>query len=296
MKIGVVGYGSIGRRHADSIRLLKHHAVIYDPLGPRDVKFERNIYEQCDAVVIATPSFHHESGLRACIERGRHVLVEKPICTETGHLPQLLEIAAAKNLVVMMGNNLRFHPCVPEARRWLSCEMIGKPLWAQFTCATLSAKAPYLSDGVILNTGAHEVDLAMHLLGPAAVLSATAHRGPYGDDIADFVLQHEDGCRSSFHLDFVTRPEIRDFRIAGEDGDLFCHLPNRYMSRRQADDKLPVFYDDHFHAGSSYDDDYIAEMRAFIGAIEGEPFQGATGASGLATLQVLLDVRKKAGL
>src|SRR6266404_6691966 len=105
MKVGCVGYGSIGKRHADNAQVLGHEVVVYDPQVRRDVKFERMIYEQCDAIVVATPSPYHEGPLRAAIERGKHVLIEKPISTSIGMLPQLLDIAARKNLVVMMGKD-----------------------------------------------------------------------------------------------------------------------------------------------------------------------------------------------
>jgi predicted dehydrogenase len=295
MKIGVVGYGSIGQRHAANVRELGHTAIVYDPmLQHNDVKFEREIYDQADAVVIATPSDCHEAGLRACIERGKHVLVEKPISVSRGGLSTLLDTAMAKDLVVMMGNNLRFHPCVKEARNWLNASMIGRVLWAQFTCATLSVKPLYLSDGVILNTGAHEVDLALHLLGSAWVETAV---GDFA--VADFTLTHESGARSSFHLDFVTPRMVRDFRIVGSDGAIYCDLAKRRMVRTQWDPELPEVVRTYHYASPthSFDDDYIDEMKDFITRAEGKPsLYGARGLDGLETLDLLLDVRKKAGL
>ena len=68
MKIGILGYGSIGRRHADNAKKLGHEVIVYDPmLQHNDVKFEREVYDQAVAVVIATPSTLHEAGLRACV-------------------------------------------------------------------------------------------------------------------------------------------------------------------------------------------------------------------------------------
>ena len=287
MKIGVVGHGSIGSRHAANARALGHDVKVYDPaitiLGGADFKFERDLYDWCDAAVIATPSPFHEGGVRAAVERGKHVLVEKPISIAVGALPAILEAAAEKNLIVMMGNNLRMHPCVQQAKEWLVAGHIGKPLWSSWICATLSAKSPYLSDGVILNTGSHEVDLALHLLGPAKVISANASPS---DDIADFVLEHDSGARSSFHLDFITPNEIREFWIAGEERNIGVDLPKRLLSLGSTSNHMP----------GDYDKDYLAEMEAFVDRIEGKITPGASGQDGLATLRVLLDVRKMAGL
>jgi predicted dehydrogenase len=300
MKFGIVGYGSIGQRHAANLRMLGREPVVYDPAGLMAVRLERNIYETCDAVVIATPTYVHWGCIRAAAERGRHMLIEKPIAN--GDVPGLeasLALARSKGAVVMMGNNLRFHPCVMEAKTWMDSGEVGKPIWAAFTCATTTTKRPYLSDGVILNTGAHEVDLALHLLGPAKVLIASVRLNLSGghEDIAHFVLQHDNGCRSSFHLDFVTVNEVRQFRIVGDDGDLFCDLPARSMVTRLGDLRFPgVVHSNHFTGPGSYDDDYLAEMNGFIDRIEGREALGATGADGIETLKILLDVRKMAGL
>ena len=300
MKFGIVGYGSIGQRHAANLRKLGHDPVIYDPAGLMAVRLERNVYEICDAVVIATPTYVHWGCIRAAAERGRHMLIEKPIARgDVRGLEASLALAASKNAVVMMGNNLRFHTCVPEAKSSIDSGAIGKPQWASFICATTTAKRPYLSDGVILNTGGHEVDLALHLLGPAMVISSRARVNLAGgaEDIADFVLLHESGCRSTFHLDFVTQNEIRQFRVIGSDGDIWCSLPARAMTTRLNDMTVSgVVHARGFTGPGSYDDDYLAEMQAFLGRINGTQTLGATGDDGIETLKILLDVRKMAGL
>ncbi len=283
MKIGVVGHGSIGSRHAANLQMLGHQIVVYDPAGRKDVAFERIVYDVCDAVVIATPSQFHEGPLRACIERGKHALVEKPISISTGSLKKLLDVADEKGLVIMMGNNLRLHPCVQQVKQWLAEGKAGEPLWASFICATQSDK--YTDDGVILNTGAHEIDIARYFFGAARCASASTAHGSW-DGIADFVLEHDSGIRSSFHLDLVTPHRIREFWIAGEDANIGVDLDKRRMS----------IGDDAKQAPGSYDDDYVNEMRAFVDRINGVFAPGATGHDGLGTLEILLDIRKKAGL
>lgn len=289
MKIGVVGYGSIGKRHATNARALGHDVRIYDPavLEGYDFKFEYQLYDWCDAAVIATPAPFHEGGVRAAVERGKHVLVEKPISIAIGGLPAILESAAEKKLIVMTGCNMRMHPCVQMAKRWIVEGSIGRPLWSHFTCATLSAKAPYLSDGVILNTGAHEVDIALYLLGPARVISAMARAQRAGDEFANFTLEHDTGVISSFTLNFVTPHEVREFWIAGEDDNIGVDLPGRHITCRRLGSSV---------GPGDYDIDYVNEMRAFIDRIDGKITPGASGQDGLATLRVLLDVRKMAGL
>ncbi len=286
MKIGVVGYGSIGQRHAANATKLGHEVIVYDPmLQHNDVKYEREVYDQADAVVIATPSHCHEAGLRACIERGKHALVEKPISTSIGQLPELLNRAKDKKLVVMMGNNLRFHPAVKLVKRNFAVN-----LWAHFICATTTEKPGYLSDGVVLCTGAHEVDLALHLFGPAKLETATGIH----DLIADFVLRHDSGMRSSFHLDFVTPIEIRQFSFADIVESVQVNLRKRTIYQSSDEEKYEAYRETRFIG--SYDDDYLDEMTSFIDAINGNALQGATGDDGLATLRLLLDIRQRIAL
>lgn len=283
MKFGVVGYGSIGQRHANNLRGMGHDVRIYDPaiIGGSDFKLERDLYDSdVEAVVVATPTPFHEGPFRCCIERGKHVLIEKPISINVGALPTLLDAADEKGLVVMVGNNLRFHPCIDQAKAWLMQGLPGKPLWTNFVCAQFNDK---YTDSVVLNWGAHEVDVALHLFGPASVQCASVADG---ERMADFVLLHESGVRSSFHLDYVTPVEIREAWIACEDHNIGLDLLGRKISLGKWAQGL----------AGTYDDDYVAEMKAFIDRIGGRIVPGASGRNGLEVLKVLLDVRTKAGL
>lgn len=287
MKIGIVGHGSIGSRHAKNARDLGHDVIVYDPAGAfmragKTVKFERQIYEEADAIIVATPSPYHEGPLRAAVEHGKHVLVEKPISTSLGMLAPLLRVAEDNDLVVMMGNNLRFHPCVQQTKNWLS--EIG-PIWALFICGT-TAKPSGLADGVAFNVGSHEVDLALHFFGPGEVISASGRWGINGpDEIIDFVIRHDTGVRSSFHLDLVTTNEIRECTIGGTKGNIRIWLPGRMASMTNKFRQFP----------GSYDDDYVDELREFVARIAGDSSgPGATGRDGLATLKLLIDAKVKA--
>jgi predicted dehydrogenase len=293
MKVGIVGRGSIGQRHCENASRLGHEARSYDPKDKNTFKSEYEIYDWADAIVIATPSYCHEAGLRAAIERGKHVLIEKPISTSLGQLPELLVRAREKNLVVMMGNNLRFHPSVGRVKNWIASGAIV-PQWANFICATTTSKPDYLSDGVILNTGSHEVDLALHFFGPARVVAATGRWNEHSDNMADFVLLHDySGVRSSFHIDFVTEVEIREFWIGGLRTCVKVQLPARVAHLVSND---PTNYFSHIDPGN-YDHDYADEMGSFLAQCQGGYIgPGATGDDGLAVLRLLLNVRRKVGL
>jgi predicted dehydrogenase len=192
---------------------------------------------------------------------------------------------------IFVGYNLRFHSCVKKAKEWLDADLIGKPLWANFTLGQHSEKPPYLRDGVILNWS-HEIDLALYLLGNGNVSGSSTRLSDGKDDIADICLTHENGCRSSIHLDYVTQPEIRQFLIVGTGATIIVDLLHRMAWLRRADEVIM----DQFQGQDSWDENYVEEMQAFLDRCDGKDTIGATGEEGLAVLKICLEVRKQAGL
>lgn len=282
MKIGILGHGSIGKRHGANLKTLGHKVLCYDTMGRKDVASEAQLLKACDAIIISTPSMYHKANIAACVLAGKHMFIEKPIAMTDQGIMEMLREADAGRLVHFMGNNLRFHPCVREAKSIIARGDIGPPVWAHFVCAQ---KCEKYAEDVVINWGAHEVDMAIYLLGPVSrVVSAVGDK-----DRIDFILDHGP-CRASFHLDYVTPQEIRESWIVGRKDRVGLELPGRSLvlgSRPQT------------FGGTTYDDDYLDEMREFCAVVEGDPVamsRGATGYEGLATLKVLLDVRKQAGL
>ena len=294
MKVGVLGLGSIGGRHADNLKKLGHNVIGYDPKIHADISREE-VIEEAEAIVIASPSNQHLKDILDCI--GKPTFVEKPMAssshikfTEAAHL-----IVAINNLFV--GYNLRFHPCVRQMKKWIHDEWrIGGPLYASFVCGQYNAKSEYLRDGVILNWS-HEIDLALHLLGPGEVAgSVTRTSNDYGqDDMTDILIKHYNGAHSHIHLDYATIPEMRTGFIQGSEGYMEYALSPRpgsvYLGMKSKDTEI---YNDTF---INYDNDYLEEMKAFIRYAEGgDPGPACMGKEALDVLDICLKVREQAGL
>ncbi len=174
MKIGVIGLGSIGMRHARNLQSLGHKVIGYDPIEELRDQFPGEGLTE-EAYVFATPTKHHYGNILDSALTYKPLFVEKPIA----HLwhPDF-------HIVRMVGYNLRFHACVKKAKEWIDAGRIGKPLWANFTCGQFSDKPAYLRDGVILNWS-HEIDLALHLLGPGHLEASSVRIIDGYDDMAD---------------------------------------------------------------------------------------------------------------
>jgi predicted dehydrogenase len=314
--IAILGLGSIGLRHARNALALGESVIGFDPSPERRallIAEGGEIAESRDAAlaaatacVIASPSDLHEDDLAAAIAAGRHALVEKPIGHRIGRLPQLLDQAEAGGVVIAAALNLRLHPCVRIAKAVLTEGELGRVLWGRFLAALyLPDWRPgqdwtkgYANDprtGGAVFDYIHEFDLAAHLLGPftpaACVAGNSGTLGLESEDIADAILRHPGGVSSSVHVDYVTRPRMRGFYIAGTLGHLHVDLDRRHI--RRIDAEGGVMLDETLAGG--YGDDYITEMSAFLDAVRGAP-PVCTGREALAVLEGVIQTRTLAGL
>lgn len=282
MKIGIIGLGSIGSRHAKNLLSDKHEVVAYDPkLAP--LPGIDKVWE-CDAIVIASPTPTHRSYLFEAIARKKHVFVEKPISVQP-NIGGMLQGAEEQGLIVFVGCNLRFHPCVITTKEMLDDELIGIPYWAHFNAAQRNTK---YKDSVTLNWGAHEIDISLYLLGPGDVITASLSGSP--DTMADILLNHN-GVRSSIHLDYHADPEWRGYTIIGTSGRIACDLPGRklFVHKKGMQTRKHDFSDKLIN---HWDSDYQDEMRAFIDRIQGKETLGATGKDGLAALEIICEAQR----
>lgn len=291
--IGIIGLGSIGKRHRDNLVKMGQTEVIgYDPDPSKktgwtcdDLDFLINL---ADRIIIASPTSSHYEHLVKCLIQNKPIFIEKPVA-DTPNAGLLRDHITQRPF--MVGYNLRFHSCVKKAKEWLDAGLIGKNLSASFVCGQYNNKPPYLRDGVILNWS-HEIDLALYLLGAATVAASSTRLTEGHDDLTDILLTHDNGCRSSIHLDYLTQPEIRQFLIVGTGATIIVDLLHRVAWLRQADDVII----DQFQGLDSWNDNYIEEMQAFLDRCDGKKTIGCTGEEGLKVLETCLEVRKQAGL
>lgn len=290
MKVGVLGLGSIGLRHAKNLADLGHEVIGYDPddaklpglymLGGNPMPREA-LFSKVRAVVSATPIEQHVPDLRSAIEWGLPLLIEKPIAGSlTKNVTDLLAAAENDELPIMVGYNLRFHQTVIKVKDWLDKGVIGNIHWAQFRCGQLCER---YTDSVVLNWS-HEIDLALYLLGPAKLDSAMLRRRGR-IDIADLNLLHESGAQSTVHLDYVTKPYRRDGVIAGSKGNITYSLEFPRFAYCTNDTDI-------FRTEDTWDQNYISEMEAFLRRAQGKPAFGATVKDGIAALRICMEALK----
>ena len=82
-----------------------------------------------DALVVATPPDSHVAIAQAAIERGKHVLAEKPLASTLSQTLSMIEKAKARGVCLCVGHEKRFHPTFERVRALLQSEAIGAPYY-----------------------------------------------------------------------------------------------------------------------------------------------------------------------
>jgi len=315
--IGVLGLGSIGLRHARNLLALGAAVTGFDPDPARRALLEQAGGAATDsretalgageAVVVATPSGQHADDLAAAVASGRHVFVEKPLAHRDTGLDAVLAQAGRNGLVVFAAFMLRYHPVVERLRALLGENAIGTVYamraiygsWLPGWRPQQDYRTGYAADpvtGGVIHDVVHEIDLACHLLGPAAVASCVAGRSGLlelaSEDMADLVLRHATGAVTNLHLDYLARPAVREGTLLGQDGTLDYDLNRRTLRWRDAAGSLR---EDTVYEGS-WDDDYLTEMAHFLACLDGGATPRCDGIEALAVLTTTLAARAMAGL
>lgn len=238
MRTLVIGYGSIGSRHARLLHKAGHEVrcVTRNPECPFPV--HADIREAVDALqpglaVVATPTGTHLAGLTEllCAGYSGRILMEKPLFDQVPDASAPLLIPSS--VQVYTAYNLRFHPLVIRARevledRQTACARfhVGQylPDWRPGTDYRKSYSASRAQGGGVLRDLSHELDMAQHLLGPW--VRATAILGTFGgldidsDDTCDLLVQLANCPSANIHLDYLNRVPRRGFDILTADMSL----------------------------------------------------------------------------
>ena len=125
--------------------------------------------DDVDAVLIATPGQFHEEQVRACIERGKPVLCEKPLTMDAGSSLALVRAedaytARTGRRLIQVGFMRRFDPEYAELKALIDAGGLGEPLVVH--CAHRNAAVPphFTSEMMVNDSVVHEVDVTRFLL------------------------------------------------------------------------------------------------------------------------------------
>ena len=249
VRLGVIGLGNIARQHIDNIRSGQVADCEIAALcsrsnsslaGELDVPHFSDVDSLvasgcCNAVLIATPTFHHyEAGARA-LQAGLHVMMEKPIGLSVKEGEDLLALQGEGQVFALMLNQ-RTDPLFLAMHDLISCGALGEITRTHWTMTNWFRPEVYfqVSDwratwrgeggGLLLNQCIHNLDILQWLCGMPASVQAFCHFGRYHDiEVEDEVtgyFEYSNGASGVFIGSTGEAPGVNRFDIIGDRGSL----------------------------------------------------------------------------
>lgn len=186
-----------------------------------------------DAVVIATPDGLHANQALAAIERGKHVLVEKPMTTTTGDAEVLRYAAGRSNVSFTVGYHLRHHRGHRALRDLVARGRFGtirhariQWTWKAGDAEGWRAKGDLTRWWALSAVGTHVVDLARWVLAPLGepqIVNRTFVSPRWGgrEEVASIALGFPEGALVEVFVSCLF-DSPRRFEIFGDDGAAIC--------------------------------------------------------------------------
>ena len=206
--VDLVGIVDVSQERADEI------ASKYSTTGYTDYN---DLFDKIDVVTIAVPTSLHYEVAKPFLEKGIHVLLEKPVANTLEQATELFEIAEKNNVHLQVGHVERFNGAVQEIKK-----VIKDPLMLEFRRV-----APFtgrISDaGVVMDIMIHDIDIALNLID-SKVKSLKAVAGSAFTDMEDYAscqLLFENGCMANFISSRVTQEKIRTMSLSQKDAYVF---------------------------------------------------------------------------
>jgi len=248
ISVAVVGVGVFGRNHARVYRELEQQGEAVRLVGVVDPKLDRadavarefgcrafgsveqmlTTHSEIRAASVAAPTVHHLEAVRALMEAGVDVLIEKPLADSLAEADELVQLAATHKRIAQAGHLERFNPAVRA-----TIPLLTQPMF--FEVHRLSVFTPRSLDvDVVLDLMIHDLDIVLAFAdSPVKEVRAVGLPILSGKvDIANVRLEFESGCVANLTASRVSTERVRKLRF---------FQPQQYVSLDYGRQEVLVF-------------------------------------------------------
>jgi|ERR1035437_162667 predicted dehydrogenase len=334
MKILIVGMGGIGQRHVRNLRTLLGNDIEIIAYRVRrliiavsekleveagvdvEKKYSVRVFNDLDEALAQNPdiafvcnpsSLHIPLAIRIA-EQGCHLFIEKPLSHNNENVEKLASIIKQKNLVSLIGYQMRFHPCIQKLKSVIDCNRIGKILAVRAQVGEylpafhkyedyrqMYASKKELGGGVVLSQ-IHELDYLYWFFGlPLRIFALGGHLSSLEIDVEDIAsvlmeFKYQDAIFPvHLHMDFVQRPPSRTCDIIGDKGRVNVDINANTVK---------VFGDDGYILEESSfknfnrNQMFLDELNHFLSCIQNNQKSIVTIQDGMQSLRMALIIKK----
>jgi predicted dehydrogenase len=305
IRTAVVGVGYLGQFHAEKYAQLDNSELVAvvdldrervcqvaEKVGARSCSDFREILGEVDAVSIVVPTQSHYEVAKAFLEKGVHVLLEKPITTTLAEADELIRIAAAMKVVFQVGHLERFNPAV------LALDgVVSKPGFIE--SIRIAPFKPRGTDvNVVLDLMIHDIDIIQNIVGAKVEQISSIGTPVFSEeeDIANARIQFANGCIANVTASRISLKSERKMRIFQPDAYISVDFQNKTFAvfRKGGGEMFPgvpnITKEEHSFGQT---DALKSEIEAFLHSVAtGKPPQ-VSGEDGRQALETALKIIKK---
>jgi predicted dehydrogenase len=171
-----------------------------------------------EAVVVATPVVTHYELAKRALAAGKHVFVEKPPAMRSGEMEELCELAEERDLVLMPGHLLLYHPAVRTLKDIIDQGELGTVLCVYSNRQNLGVIRKH--ENALLSLGVHDLSVILYLLGeePSEVWAhGNAFLTEGVEDIVFCYLRFPSGKIAHMHLSWLDPHKMRRITVVGKE-------------------------------------------------------------------------------
>jgi predicted dehydrogenase len=172
--------------------------------------------DDVDAVVIATPASTHEALVRTSLNRGRHVLVEKPMALHAAGCESLCELAEAAGRVLMVGYTFLYNAGIRKMKEVMAPDQFGQPYYLHATRTNLG---PIRQDvNAAWDLAPHDIAIFNHLLDEQPLWASaigTRVLKTNREDIAFATLGFKNDVIGNIHVSWADPNKVREVVAVG---------------------------------------------------------------------------------
>jgi UDP-N-acetylglucosamine 3-dehydrogenase len=295
--VAVIGTGFWGKNHARNYKELENtNLIAICDVNPERAKAIANQYgaraytdstdmlkdPEIQAVSVCTWSTKLAEEALKCLNAGKHVLVEKPMATDTKQAQTLLDTAKANDLHLTVGFLMRFIPGLQQIKQAVETKKIGELVLA--TAKRVTQWPERIGDvGVVKDTAIHDIDVMRFISGedPVSVyakMGSMRHR--QFEDYAQIMLTYESGKTAFIESNWLTPYKIRSLNVTGSEAIMRLDYNSQELwienAKESVQPRIPV------------EEPLKAELKHFAECVTEKKTPMITGEDGYKALEIAL--------
>lgn len=228
IRFAIIGYGNIGRRHAEHIRHNPSTELVavcdINPATghnlPGGVQYFDDLQQMlkagiADVLCVCTPNYLHEPHTIAGLKAGLHVVVEKPMAISVAECTRMINAANDANRTIFAVKQNRYNPPVQAVKKLIANNELGSIYMIQVNCFWNRGEAYYTESnwrgkkdkdgGCLFTQFSHFVDILYYLNGKIKSAEGNIHNYAHRhntevEDTGSFVLQAANDAIVNFNF------------------------------------------------------------------------------------------------